>query len=72
MKFKDLDIGAVFNFVGSWHGPCKKISARRYVDEPDKREETAKELGRIYNIPNYKIDPHEVGTINVEVARREP
>lgn len=67
MKFRDLTIGQVFTFVGTGYGPCKKITARQYVDQPDNRATQAAELGRIYNIKNYKIAPHRVGTINVEV-----
>ncbi len=67
MKFRNLSIGQIFFFVGTGYGPCKKISQRQYVDHPDKRAERAAELGRIYDIKNYKIDPYQVGTINVEV-----
>jgi hypothetical protein len=68
MKFKNVAIGTIFSFGPPVpYGPCKKVSSRRYVDEPDTRKEKAKELGRIYNIPNYKIEPHAVGSINVEV-----
>lgn len=67
MRFRDLKVDQIFSFVGTGYGPCKKISARQYVDHPDDRAERAAELGKIYNIKNYKIAPHQVGTINVEV-----
>jgi len=32
MRFRDLEVGQIFYFVGTGYGPCKKIVARQYVE----------------------------------------
>lgn len=64
MKFRDLPVGARFRFPDDpsichrGYGPCVKVSARRYRDDPPQLVD-----GR-YGI---EVITHTVGTVNVAV-----